>query len=90
MAIQTVNIGAIVNDGTGDPLRTAYSKLNDNFTDTANAASRLVQTTPTDATAEAVLLTGAYGMTTLLSAPSDIHSIDQFGFYQGANRTNSP
>src|SRR6185295_3088245 len=28
---QTVNIGTVANDGTGDPLRTAFDKLNDNF-----------------------------------------------------------
>ena len=28
----SVNIGAAPNDGTGDPLRTAFTKLNDNFT----------------------------------------------------------
>jgi hypothetical protein len=31
MAKQTVNIGATANDGTGDPLRDAFDKLNDNF-----------------------------------------------------------
>ena len=31
MAKQTVNIGSAANDGTGDPLRTAFDKLNDNF-----------------------------------------------------------
>lgn len=31
MAKQTVNIGGAANDGTGDPLRTAFNKLNDNF-----------------------------------------------------------
>jgi hypothetical protein len=31
MAKQTINIGASVNDGTGDPLRTAFDKVNDNF-----------------------------------------------------------
>lgn len=31
MAKQTVNIGTTANDGTGDPLRTAFDKLNDNF-----------------------------------------------------------
>ena len=31
MAKQTVNIGTNANDGTGDPLRTAFDKLNDNF-----------------------------------------------------------
>lgn len=31
MAKQTVNIGVTANDNTGDPLRTAFDKLNDNF-----------------------------------------------------------
>ena len=31
MAKQTVNIGSAANDGTGDPLRTAFDKINDNF-----------------------------------------------------------
>jgi len=31
MAKQTVNIGASANDGTGDQLRTAFDKINDNF-----------------------------------------------------------
>ncbi len=31
MAQQTINIGAVANDGTGDQLRTAFDKVNDNF-----------------------------------------------------------
>ena len=31
MAIQTVNIGTIANDGTGDDLREAFVKVNANF-----------------------------------------------------------
>lgn len=31
MAKQTINIGSAANDGTGDPLRTAFDKINDNF-----------------------------------------------------------
>lgn len=31
MAKQTINIGTTPNDGTGDPLRTAFDKANDNF-----------------------------------------------------------
>jgi len=31
MAKQTINIGGAANDGTGDPLRTAFDKINDNF-----------------------------------------------------------
>ena len=31
MAQQSINIGSSANDGTGDPLRTAFDKINDNF-----------------------------------------------------------
>ena len=31
MPKQTVNLGSSANDGTGDPLRTAFDKINDNF-----------------------------------------------------------
>ena len=33
MAKQVINIGTVANDGTGDPLRTAFDKVNDNFTE---------------------------------------------------------
>ena len=42
MAIQTVKTGAAVNDGTGDDARTAFTKINQNFTNNSHAASRLV------------------------------------------------
>lgn len=31
MAQQTIGIGSAANDGTGDPLRTAFDKCNNNF-----------------------------------------------------------
>jgi hypothetical protein len=31
MAINNINIGAVENDGTGDPIRTAFDTVNDNF-----------------------------------------------------------
>jgi hypothetical protein len=31
MAIDTINIGAIANDGTGDTLRAAFDTVNENF-----------------------------------------------------------
>ena len=37
MAKQTINIGTAANDGTGDPLRTAFTKTNANFTEIYNA-----------------------------------------------------
>lgn len=33
MAINDINIGSIANDGTGDDLRTAFDKINNNFTE---------------------------------------------------------
>jgi hypothetical protein len=36
MAKQTIGIGTLPNDGTGDPLRTAMDKVNDNFTELYN------------------------------------------------------
>ena len=33
MAQQSVGIGSSANDGTGDPLRTAFTKINENFTE---------------------------------------------------------
>lgn len=42
MTIQTISIGTVANDGTGDTLRNAYDKVNDNFTDASHAASKLV------------------------------------------------
>jgi hypothetical protein len=33
MAKQVINIGTTANDGTGDPLRDAFDKVNDNFTE---------------------------------------------------------
>jgi hypothetical protein len=38
MAQQTINIGSSANDGTGDPLRTAFDKINDNFNDLYGAS----------------------------------------------------
>ena len=57
MAIQTVKTGAAVNDGTGDDSRTSFTKINQNFTDSANAASRQVGTAVGN-----VMEVGAFGL----------------------------
>jgi hypothetical protein len=36
MTQQIINIGDVANDGQGDPLRTAFTKTNDNFTELYN------------------------------------------------------
>jgi hypothetical protein len=45
MAKQTINIGTSANDGTGDPLRTAFDKINDNFTELYDASPATSQIT---------------------------------------------
>ena len=32
MAQEIINIGTVANDGEGDPLRVAFQKINNNFT----------------------------------------------------------
>ena len=50
MAQQNINIGSSANDGTGDPLRTAFDKINDNFNElygsTAEANDLIEDSTP--------------------------------------------
>ena len=89
MAIQIVKVGAAVNDGTGDPSRTCFTKINQNFTDSANAASRLVGTATGN-----VMEVGAFG---LGSRASGIDSLanPKNGFYafttlNAADTSNSP
>ena len=57
MAIQTVKTGAAVNDGTGDDARTAFTKINQNFTTNSHAASRQVGTAAGNVTE-----VGAFGL----------------------------
>lgn len=33
MAQQTIDVGSTAGDGTGDPLRSAFTKINENFTE---------------------------------------------------------
>ncbi len=46
MAKEVINVGSVPNDGTGDPLRTAYIKCNNNFT---QLFQRLQDQAPTSA-----------------------------------------
>lgn len=69
MAIQTVKTGAAVNDGTGDDARTAFTKINQNFTDNTNAASRQVGTS-----AGNVMGVGAFGFGGMSRYKGDGHA----------------
>ena len=67
MAIQTVKTGAAVNDGTGDDARTAFTKINQNFTNNSHAASRQVGTA-----AGNVMEVGAFGLGNTSVDPTNI------------------
>ena len=45
MSQQTINIGTVANDGTGDSLRNAFDKCNDNFTELYTRVRSSVPTT---------------------------------------------
>lgn len=71
MAQQSINIGTNPNDGTGDPLRTAFSKCNSNFTDlyTTSYATNVVNSFNTRV--GAVTLTSADVSTALTYTPAN-------------------
>jgi len=48
MAIQLVNVGTLPNDGEGDPLRTAFQKINNNFTYLQQTSSQITKTVTLD------------------------------------------
>lgn len=74
MAKQTINIGTSANDGTGDPLRIAFDKANDNF-DELYAA---IVTTTSD-------LTNDSGFITANSIPTTVSSFTNDAGYITAN-----
>ena len=76
MAIQTVKTGAAVNDGIGDDARTAFTKINQNFTDSTHAASRLVGTATGN-----VMQVGAFGLGSF-STRQNYDEISVNGFFQ--------
>jgi hypothetical protein len=55
MAKQTINVGTSPNKGDGDPLRTAFTKINSNFTELYVGPPRYTQD-------EIDLLTPTFGM----------------------------
>lgn len=57
MTIQTINIGNSANDGNGEPARSAFNKINQNFTNYSHSASRLVGTQSGN-----VMEVGAFGV----------------------------
>lgn len=81
MAKQTINIGSAANDGTGDPLRTAFTKTNENFTELYNANYISANSLPT-AVSE---LTNDTGFITANSLPTAVSELTNDSGYITAN-----
>ena len=76
MTQQIINIGALPNDGSGDPLRTAFTKINSNFTelfatDFSTAESYTVGDTPNQVIFEYPLATFTQGKFQINSSNPD-------------------
>ncbi|WP_058790563.1 pyocin knob domain-containing protein [Pseudomonas oryzihabitans] len=76
MALQQVNFGSASDGSQGDTARAAFAKINQNFSDTTNAASRLV-----GLAAGNVLEVGAYnfGVTRMTVSGADLNSYQTSG-----------
>lgn len=81
MAITPVNIGAAPNDGTGDPLRTAFDKVNDNFTDVQSQITTAAgQATDAQAAADAAQITANNAIPqSQAGIPSGVATLDAGG-----------
>lgn len=77
MAQQTINIGTVANDGTGDPLRTAFDKVNDNFTELYSDDAGDVNSVSAGTGISVDQTTGAVTVTN--SAPNATHTGDVTG-----------
>jgi hypothetical protein len=90
MAIQTVKTGSAINDGTGDDARTAFTKINQNFTYAENAASRQVGTADGN-----VMEVGAFGLGRASSfSPSNSvfnkNTFFAFGLLENGDTSSAP
>lgn len=75
MSIEVINVGSAPNDGTGDPLRTAYQKCNSNF---AELYSRSQTTVPGSAV-------GSNGDTAGMYASDENYFYYCFNDYDGSS-----
>lgn len=88
MAQQLINIGTSPNDGSGDSLRTAFSKINNNFTELYNTASQASNVYTIGNTAGQILFQTP--VSTFTEATFVVHSYETTGSNsQSVNITSS-
>lgn len=55
MAIEIIDVGNVANDGTGDPLRTAFQKVNNNFAYIQQTSSNIAESVTLDDTPDQII-----------------------------------
>ena len=94
MAIQTVNLGTAPTGAGGDTFRSTGAKINENFTNPAHAASRMVGTGPGDLSLVVDLRRslGQNYIAAALPAGWDLNNLSagDFVFYSATTNPNSP
>ena len=76
MAIQRINLGTAPSGTGGDTNRSAFTKIDGNFADTTNAASRLVGTA-----AGNVMEVGAFGLGSTAPITSSTANLSKSQFF---------
>lgn len=75
MAKQTINTGTVANDGTGDGLRTAFTKVNSNFTELYSQTSNTWVNPQTSNTYNVIHVSGATRVTLPASNTASINTV---------------
>jgi hypothetical protein len=83
MAKQTVNIGSVPNDGTGDPLRTAMDKINDNFDEVYRAVGGVGSNTLLNMVSNnAIQVLGVYNpISFLLNDEAELYALNPSAYH---------
>ena len=84
MAFSSIGVGSIANDGTGDPLRTAFTKVNSNFALIAVGSFTLTAS----ATSSTVTVTGATATSKVIWVPTTAHAASISPYLYGTTGTN--
>jgi hypothetical protein len=89
MAKQTINIGTVANDGTGDPLRTAFNKANENFTEVYDIAqgaydyaNTIVSDTQVDPVARSIANSAFDAANAIVTFDQDLNTSNNVTFNQ--------
>lgn len=88
MILSTINVGTLPNDGTGDPDRTAFQKINANFSAIAGAFVTGTFTLNASATSTTVSVPGASASSSPLWVPRTADAASAFPLLYGTCGTN--